>query len=233
MKTYPYIGKSDIGNITLFTDEKSGLSIFNSGAYSNNEYRTDWAECGFKNITHEYLSNTYGEVVSPEHAEFIIELARANGLPVYSGSPSISRKLFTFNPSAKLFFYDSEGWIDKDRCKQITIPLPPKADKQESSDWSQVGDEVFVCTDNKRLIEIKDKQVKVIGKCTHSDGSTILTVEHDSLGVFAVAEGSWIKKPKTPEEELLDEIVDIIDNASCSEQAAEYIVEAYGIKKPR
>ena len=225
MKTYPYIGKSDIGNITLFTDEKSGLSIFNSGAYSNNEYRTDWVECGFKNITHEYLANTYGEVVSHEHAEFIIELAENESLGVYVDSPKINRAFFTFNESSGLFFYDSEEDINKDRCKKITIPLPPKAkpkiypqenlgetpkhfdcvcnkcggkcctgqcDKQESSEWPQIGDEV--CWSNgKRKGELK----------SICDGWAWIK---DDGGEFVSLMAKFIKKPKTPEEELRDNL---------------------------
>lgn len=84
---------------------------------------------------------------------------------------------------------------------------------RQGEEWPKIGDEVLVCADSKRLIEIKGKKVKLIGKCTHSDGATILTVEHRGLGVFAVASGPWIKKPKSKEDLLIEELqAKLLDN---------------------
>lgn len=224
---------------------------------------TPMQEGGYTNITREYLANTYGEVVSPEHAEFIIELAKNYDIPIrsnYSGSVDNYFNFYFEDENLVLSFWEVVGACSNLGEKQIAIPLPPKqtqtstpeeefemeqimknagdnlvlgCEDSKCDEWPKIGDEVLVYPNSRRNMEIRGKVVKVIGKCTHSDGSTIITVEHSSLGVFAVANGSWIKKPKTPEEELRDEIADIIDNASCSEQAAEYIVETYGIKKPQ
>ena len=180
------------------------------------------------NITHEYLANTYGEVVSPEHAEFIIELAKNAGLSVFTPASSVNH----FIIKDGLSFHNCEK-IKSTDLEQINIPLPPKqiqtatpeefemkqimknagdnlvlgCEDSKCDEWPCLGDEVLVCSSARRLAEIKGKAVKVIGKCSHSDGSTIITVEHSSLGVFAVTEGPWIKKPKTPEEELRDNAI--------------------------
>ena len=47
------------------------------GEWSNGEYCIE-SQC--KNITTEYLANTYGKVASKEHAEFIIDLCKVNGV---------------------------------------------------------------------------------------------------------------------------------------------------------
>lgn len=133
MKTYPYIGEGiESNNIVLFSSDKYGMCL--KGLTCATGTSGAWCDRAFENITHEYLTNTYGEVVSPEHAEFIIELAKNEGLWVYVDSPKINRAFFKFNESSGLFFYDSEEDINKGRCKKITIPLPPKADRKELSE---------------------------------------------------------------------------------------------------
>ena len=202
------------------------------------ELRSSTIESCDSNVANQYLANTYGEVLSPEHAEFIVELGR-NAKATISTS-WLRGKYFKFYTSSSgelhLDFYGEELANDSNE-RLITIPLPPKqiqtatpeeefemeqimknagdnlvlgCEDSKCDEWPKIGDEVLVYPNSRRNMEIRDKVVKVIGKCTHSDGGTILTVEHSSLGVFAVAEGSWIKKPKTPEEELRDEIELII-----------------------
>lgn len=120
-KKYPYIGKSNrTARVVLFTSESTGFAHLEA-------LKADWDEEVFKNITSEYIANTYGEVVSPEHAEFIIELGRSVGACI---STSWRKGLF-FN-----FCTGLEGGMNLDFFvedvasdggeKQITIPLPPK-----------------------------------------------------------------------------------------------------------
>lgn len=189
MKTYPYIGEGiESNNIVLFSSDKYGMCL--KGLTCATGTGGAWCERAFKNITPEYLANTYGEVASPEHAEFIIELAKANKLRVYPDFNEIKANFFTLNKSSALFFYRNESSIDKDRCKKITIPLPPKADKQEVSEFPQVGDEV--CWSNgKRKGELK----------SICDGWAWIK---DDSGEFISLMSKFIQKPKTPEEELFD-----------------------------
>lgn len=291
---------------------KSNLALHIEGGFTG-EVSRHYDVGNTVNITREYLANTYGEVVSPGHAEFIVELASQAGFFIACGYSGSIKFFCTDNES--LVFCRAEQNAKRER-KQITIPLPPKQiqaatpeeefemkqimknagdnlvlgcedskcegvvkEKQlygvkeaqdnavkassaiktlislnytyhgtnweppivnrsepTSDEWPKIGDEVLVYSSIRRLAEIKGKAVKVIGKCTHSDGDAILTVEHSSLGVFAVANGSWIQKPKTSEEELRDEIVNLINYAgSFSEKvAADALMSKYNItKKPQ
>ncbi len=212
MKSYPYIGYWEEAEImVLFVANREGLEI-----EGDENYTCEWSEHEYKNITHEYLANTYGEVVSPEHAEFIIELCESNGFELAKQSKRLGN-FFSFYVN-KFCFLNVDSIVSQ-HCKKITIPLPPKADKQELSEWPQIGDDV--CWSNGCY--------KGVVKARHWNDLWVM----ESCGEFSTLYIDDVSKPKTPEEELLDEIVDIIDNASCSEQAAEYIVEAYGIKKPQ
>lgn len=285
MNKYPYIGKDNYGKIYLMLSGSDAITMDSAGFT-----HTPMEEGGYTNITTEYLQNTYGEVVSPENAEFIIELAKSNNISFVNDYES-GAMWFNFKYGI-LDFYESKEIASNEGEKQITIPLPPKqiqtATPEEEfemtqimknagdnlvlgyeqdfkvaraiinelreeancsdellasrNEWPKIGDEVLVYSSARRLAEIKGKVVKVIGKCTHSDGSTIITVEHSSLGVFAVANGSWIKKPKTPEEELLDEVTEVVWRAndlwtstkevqqvSVQEFVATKIIEKYNI----
>lgn len=219
MKTYPYIAINNHDIEFLVFSEKRAIVL--NGVNKGDEHNPSYFIRRYKNITHEYLQNTYGEVESPEHAEFIIELAKNEGLWVYVDSPKINRAFFTFNESSGLFFYDSEEDINKGRCKKITIPLPPKADRKESSEWPQVGDEV--CWSNgKRKGELK----------SICDGWAWIK---DDGGEFVSLMAKFIKKPKTPEEKLRDDILDC-DNFAITESKATQLAnwltnKGYEIKK--
>lgn len=76
---------------------------------------------------------------SPEHAEFIIELCESNGFSVHHDEFHVEKNFFALNGSGKLFFFPYETQSSINKRKQITIPLPPKADNQELSEWPCVG----------------------------------------------------------------------------------------------
>ncbi|QDP48215.1 MAG: hypothetical protein Unbinned6437contig1000_69 [Prokaryotic dsDNA virus sp.] len=231
---YPAILKLSNDCVVLATSLGCGFALKDykdeyESTHANKLYKDFHGFESAANITPEYLANTYGEVQSPEHAEFIIELAKNAGFGV-SGLTSRSM-CFEFSGDCNVVFYEIpvDIFANNEESKQITIPLPPKqiqtatpeeefemkqimknagdnlvlgCEDSKCDKWPKIGDEVLIYSKFRRLAEIKGKAVKVIGKCNHSDGSNIITVEHCSLGVFAVAEGSWIQKPKTPEEEL-------------------------------
>lgn len=214
---YPYIGKIKDGTPTLFASPMDAVLLGTSGSYTDG-----WNEINFKNITREYLQNTYGKVVSHEHEEFIVELAKSAGFSVFTTASSVNY----FVIKVGLSFHSCEE-ITSTELKQITIPLPPKAetkkwtpdfyepgeppkhfdcvcnkcggkcctgrcDKQESSEWPQIGDEV--CWSNgKRKGELK----------SICDGWAWIK---DDGGEFVSLMAKFIKKPKTPEEELRDNL---------------------------
>lgn len=115
---YPYIGKSNAtARLVLFNSESTG--------FADLEVLSDlWNEGKFENVTPKYLANKYGEVVSPEHAEFIVELASRAGFFIASDYRD-SIKFFCIN-NESLVFCSAEQYAKREREK-ITIPLPPKS----------------------------------------------------------------------------------------------------------
>lgn len=91
--------------------------------------------------TKESLQNTWGVVESKEHAEFIIEVAKNEGLKVWK--PKVLKaldevKTFEINRGTLCLLSISQGDLCTDGLKKITIPLPPKA-----KEWvPEVGDKV-------------------------------------------------------------------------------------------
>lgn len=211
-------GDSNQQTVLIYQD---GDAIHLTGKFKG-QYTARWSTFNAINITREYLQNTYGEVVSPEHAEFIIELAKSAGFELNTGTNEDYPCWFAFDD--ELYFFDSKAYASDNSRKQIKIPLPPKVeskkwnpdfydlpkhfdcvcnkcggkcctgqcDKQESSDWPQIGDEVQT-----------------------SDGVGIVELLPDTKGYYVVSvDGEYyqyqideLSKPKTPEDELRDDIV--------------------------
>ena len=195
MKTYPYIGEGiESNNIVLFSSDKYGMCL--KGLTCATGTSGAWCERAFKNITHEYLDNTYGEVVSPEHAEFIVELAELHGIKRAFTSPMKTINAFAFK-GGNLYLYGLVlDELTQLPTRKITIPLPPKADKQESSEWPQVGDEVFW----------SNGCYSGVVKARHWNDLWVM----ESCGEFSTLYIDDVKKPKTPEEKLRDDIQSII-----------------------
>jgi hypothetical protein len=110
-------------------------------------------------------------------------------------------------------------------------------EEAESKDWPQVGDEVLYNGSSSRFKSIKGAVSKVIAKYSF-DGIDYITIKNESDGIFAMVFGSWIKKPKTAEEELRDELWDdvCIDSITLSQASEifETILAKYNItKKPQ
>lgn len=242
---YPFIGGIDDGCKVLLIKSGYGIAIEHPTVEITGVPEYGWDNRSFKNITGEYLANTYGKVESKEHAEFIIELG--SSFPNWTGLVEEYPCWFCFDKDELFFFEKKRGASCLDE-RLITIPLPPKqiqtATSEEEFEMQQImknnGDNLVLgCEESKREewpcvndeVEYIGCKWKVAAKYKHM----LMLVTPDDCG-FAVAEIKEVKKPKTPEEELRDDIADIIDNASCSEQAAEYIVKTYltlNTKKPQ
>lgn len=215
MKTYPYIGGIDSDCKTLFLDECYGIAMEHNQLDITGIPEYAWSERQFKNITHEYLQNTYGEVVSPEHAEFIVELAESHGIPVYSNYTGSVDTYFNFyieNERLVLSFWGILNACTTMDVKQITIPLPPKPDQLKNAgdnlilgcedskcnEWPQVGDEVQTSVGNGAIALGEDK-----------NGMYIVMID----GCYRAMAIDALKKPKTPEEELRDDLMDMATTA--------------------
>ena len=108
------------------------------GEWSDGEY---YIESQCKNITTEYLANTYGKVESKEHAEFIFDLVDINDFSGLTGYAEEYPSWFCFDDD-ELFFFDNESNANDNGEKLITIPLPPKqiqtATSEEEFEMQQI-----------------------------------------------------------------------------------------------
>ena len=245
-KIYPAIYRAVHNNEYLYAD--------NDNYYSCE--RETWNKSGNCddhendiNITREYLANTYGKVESKEHAEFIIELAEANDLPLVWGDPDSPVKSFKFRgDKLRLFELETNELSDINGAKLITIPLPPKqiqtATSEEEFEMQQImknnGDNLILgCEDSKceewpcanDEVEYIGCKWKVAAKYKHM----LMLVTPDDCS-FAVAEIKEVKKPKTPAEELRDDIKKAVYLVSEGEEDSLHItsiLSKYNItKKP-
>lgn len=193
---YPYI--STKSNNLLFYAKDTATLIGDEFNFFSHGFKVTVDESGFENNTREYLANTYGVVVSPEHAEFIIKLAKSASFELNTGINEDYPCWFAFDD--ELYFFDSKAYASDNSRKQITIPLPPKADNQELSEWPQVGDEVEF-KPNPSIDKWVKASVEYVG-----DKFTIL--KSGNGREFSRRNSKLItRKPKTPEDELRDDIV--------------------------
>lgn len=222
---YPYIGKWEYINTTvIFTGKSAGIEI--GGEMS---FRDDWTEINYKNITTEYLANTYGEVKSKEHAEFIVKLCEGHGIERIRKSSNPSHFIIK-NDHLMLF---SCAIVNSTDLKQITIPLPPTDTNtntntpEEDFEMQQIeknnGDNLIFSGDNKckEWPQVGDKvtwgnrlvtgEVKAL-----SDGLAWVKSYH---GNYRTERVELLEKPKTIEEELRDGILDC-DNFDITEDKA-------------
>jgi hypothetical protein len=142
----------------------------------------------YVDITHEYLSNTWGVVESKEHAEFIIELTKLHGL-VYAGDitdKARAKCFMIYGNKLELYPFCHSKLSNEGDKEQITIPLPPKA-----KEWPQVGDEV----------EYRGAKFKVL---MTADKSGHIVV--DDNGNYINPHIEDIKKPKSKQDLLIEEL---------------------------
>lgn len=250
---YPYIGYWEATELTvLFVANREGFEIEEDGSYS-----CEWSEHEYTNITRDYLQNTYGQVQSPEHAEFIAKLCESNGIELFNNyDEGITQ--FAINRGELIFTYIKPAISDHD--KQITIPLPPKqiqtATPEEEFEITQImknaGDNLVLgCEDSKC-----DEWPQVNSEVQTSVGAGTIRLMPDKLGHFIVEiDGVFcsmnieqLSKPKTPEEELRDDIKQEVFSSflvmpelltkrdvviEVSERVANNLVKKYITKKPQ
>lgn len=194
---YPYIGKVEAegGSSILIKSSKSIGYIIKNNLDDALEGLWESGYCGdshIKNITTEYLANTYGEVKSKEHAEFIVKLANNHGAICPTDINYNKCKFFYFSSTGALFFTKEKVVKLATDYKQITIPLP--AECESVDEWPKVGDEVYL-------------------KC----GSGIIKLPKDNEGFYIVeVNGDYTAckayemkkdKPKTEDEILAEELI--------------------------
>lgn len=213
---YPYIGEYNNHRlVVLFTGKNTGCTI------GSTEYFDSYNELKYTDITHEYLSNTWGVVESKEHAEFIIELAEGCGLESLQDGVG-NKNYFHIGEKSFALFINKPTYIGN--CKQITIPLPPKktqtATPEEEFEMEQImknaGDNLVLgCEDSKCdewspkvggevLTGDDNKGIMIVSKPDDHNMVVVECKSHDYGKFYRVVKLSDLSKPKTPEEELFD-----------------------------
>lgn len=221
---YPYIGKgSRSGAVFLFLSEGDGL-VLEQGFSSFTGRKNNIVETLCRNITAEHLANTYGEVKSKEHAHFIVELGEGAGYELVGSISPNNAGVFVFDGENKTLFFMLGGGSLRGGSvlKQITIPLPPKCESVD--EWPKVNDDVFY----------KGQKWTFVAK--HNDMAMLFWTGDE----YCTAKISELQKPKTPEQELCDEISDLAFNqfnddsydlTHNSYYLAEQLISKYNITK--
>jgi len=229
---YPAIYQSTVNwNAILLFSDKQGVVLDKHETVISTS--CGWIESAFKNITTEYLANTYGEVKSKEHAEFIVKLAEVNKVVVCDVYRD-PHKFFAVIDSS-LLFLNSGAIAMKDGRKQITIPLPPESNvntPEEDFEMTQVaknnGDNlIFGDADKCKEWPCVNDEVET------DDGVGVVKLMQDVRGYYVVSvNGEYyqyqideLSKPKTPEQELRDELISAMDNSNTAFQYAEYLAK--------
>lgn len=168
----------------------------------------------YKNITREYLANTWGVVESKEHAEFIIELAEGCGLESLQDDGG-NKNYFHIGEKSFALLINKPTYIGN--CKQITIPLPPKADineaghnlvfaSSECKEWPCVNDDVLIDMSGYDVVYGRnvDGLICKVLSIFKDDDTTVYAVNRDGVNYCFIRD--LLKKPKTPGEALRDDI---------------------------
>ena len=130
---YPYIGKgTESGSIVLFYEQGQGVTLDSKSWPSGKLQHSNFNEDLFTNITREYLANTYGEVKSKEHSEFIVKLAEENKIELGIDGYSEKRNYFYFTEDEDLLYLVFSSFSPSSKHTSITIPLPPKEPEEDS-----------------------------------------------------------------------------------------------------
>ena len=146
-KKYPYIGEGKrSGNIVLFTGKRTGVVIV-EGESVVDKYQVGykcntWDEAQFKNITREYLVDTYGKCESQEHALFIFRLAKNQ--EIYVKGFNYKKASYFMIVDNELYFYSSDEMPKRNKCKLIHLPLPPyEKEMKETKPAPTIEDELL------------------------------------------------------------------------------------------
>lgn len=216
---YPAILKNTIGGQTVLA-VSGKLFIHMSGEFEVEDSESYSFDSRYKNITAEYLANTYGEVKSKEHAEFIAKLAENHRAICPTDINYNKCKFFYFSSTGDLFFTKEKVSDLATDYKKITIPLPPECESVD--EWPKVNDDVFY----------NGQKWTFVAK--HNDMAMLFWTGDE----YCTAKISDLQKPKTPEQELCDELYLLLINHCYSSHKASSAVDdllsKYNItKKPQ
>lgn len=232
---YPAIYKSVEGSEYLYQN-KDSYYCYERQLWDSSEPHHDCHHSD-TNITAEYLANTYGEVKSKEHAEFIKLLAESHG--ARCGDHIADDAFNYFYLTNGVLFFTIHKVPTLTDCKQITIPLPPECESVD--EWPKVGDDVMFTDLLQHYDAYRDnyclKTSKVIARFNTEQGEFI-TVHREYCAVMTVRVDMVLKdgalvKPKTPEQELRDLLLLLWEENNHDFDMLLDVVTEHVIKKPQ
>lgn len=219
---YPYIGEGkNSGLIALFYEQSKFVPIESRiWAVSGLELCDGVDESYFENATANYLRNTKIRIESPEHSEFVQLLAEIADYRRNIGGATAVREF----DKAEWIYFDDEFFMSTSQpfqhveYKEIFLPLPPEREKSTVSGYGKVGEGfVHKQVDSESPVDEWPKVGSSVewghtGKGevkSLSDGFAWIKLDNKDYTTVYV---SSLRKPKTPEEELRDEIFDAVSS---------------------
>ena len=155
---YPFIGGIDDDCKVLLIENGYGIAIEHPTIEITGVPERGWDNRSFKNITPEYLANTYGKVESKEHAEFIIGLCKIGGIEIFNEFES-GITHFIIAKCELIFTYGVPTTSAHDRL--ITIPLPPKQIQTATSEGNEMSEfKVNINNNTENLVRVTESEDK-------------------------------------------------------------------------
>lgn len=126
---YPYITIDQRKPVLIYKDRRGIYMVDKNDTLSDLDITYAKRQ---KNQTAKVLANTYGEVKSKAHAEFIVKLAENHGYSLTGAVNKSNARTFVIDGENKLlFFMRGSSSFNGSTVKQITIPLPPECEERK------------------------------------------------------------------------------------------------------
>ena len=225
MKKFPYIGKANgSGNLYVVHSDTCGYGLH------DNNYHQQLNTRMFEDVTREYLNGNCIKVESPEHMEYVQEIAKRYGWWWYSEDKEEKVKTQQY-----IYFFEGDclyrvgagdhGW------EEIFIPLPTVEQPVNEQEW-KVGDEVSL------RYKYDSKGIHCTGKLLYLSDKHIILEDSNGSDIHKLRCDYDIEVGLSEEELLLNsleyDIQTSIDRGDTAYGVAYNLLQEYSItKKPQ
>ena len=154
--------------------------------------------------TKEELQNTYGEVQSLEHAEFIVELGKNANAEISTEYSKGSFFNFYTGPNGELYLGFFDKHLAKDSGeKQITIPLPPR---ESVIEWKESA-VCFAGGSQFKTWDINRGELITVDNVSVLDFETVLSFKDFQLNT--IKQGDYILKSEIDTEDKYNRAAEV------------------------
>ena len=202
MKEYPYIGKGkNNGYIYLVVSETAGYIIDGSGKICYGVFVDKLHTLSMEDVTREYLEDGTIKVLSPEHMEYVLRIAKRYGWDWYEGTETT-----TYRDKLYLYFFKDDdittGGVGDYGWREIFIPLPE----------FKVGDNVSL------RYKYDSKSIHCTGKLLYLSENHIILEDSNGNDIHKLKGNYAIEEALTAEEIFKEELLDCIEPMLCWER---------------